>query len=211
MPIFKCGKGLAPAWCEMDYFEIVKLPVGTSHTFDRIGWKEKLFVGNGQCRLAFADQTIAANEGAVFDLSAAHGQFQVLETYADTTLIHLAGRWGDESGGCGVFTLDNSDHPQNNGDPVDYPRTTYFDNHYHDCDEYWIIFAGRGLAVSEGKYYKISAGDCLATRMGDHHDFPQVFETIRGVYFETTLVGQKRRGHLWNHTHGPAQPHKDRI
>lgn len=34
---------------------------------------------------------------------------------------------------------------------------------------------------------------------------PQVFETIKGVYFETTLQGQKRLGHLWEHTHGPGR------
>lgn len=211
MPVFKIGKGQAPAWCEMECFEIVKLPAGASHTFDRLGRKEKLFVGQGRCRIIVAGQIMTASEGAVFDLSAAHGQFQVLEALADTTLIHLAGRWGDETGGCGVFTLDNTEHPQNLGDPVDYPRTTNFDNHYHDCDEYWIIFAGKGLAVSEGQFYEIGAGDCLATGMGHHHDFPRVLETIQGVYFETTLEGQKRLGHLWNHTHGPVQPRKDRI
>ncbi len=211
MPVFKSGRGLAPAWCEMQYFEIVKLSHGTSHSFERIGKKEKLFVGEGRCRLVVAGQTMTANEGDVFELNTSREEIQVLETFADTTLIHLAGRWGEETGGCGVFTLDNSNHPQNLGDVVDYPRTTNFDNHYHDCDEYWIIFAGKGLAVSEGQFYEIGAGDCLATGMGHHHDFPRVFETIRGVYFETTLEGQKRLGHLWNHTHGPAQPRQDRI
>lgn len=211
MPVFKSGRGLAPAWCEMEYFEIVKLSKGTSYSFERIGKKEKLFVGKGRCRIVFAGQIMTANEGDVFELNTSREEFQVLEAFADTTLIHLAGRWGEETGGYGVFTLDNSDHPQNLGDVVDYPRTTNFDNHYHDCDEYWIIFAGKGLAVSEGQLYEIGAGDCLATGMGHHHDFPRVLETIRGVYFETTLEGQKRLGHLWNYTHGPAQPRKDRI
>ena len=37
--------------------------------------------------------------------------------------------------------------------------------------------------------------------------------TIRGLrfFFETTLDGQKRRGHLWNHMHGLAQPQADRV
>jgi mannose-6-phosphate isomerase-like protein (cupin superfamily) len=212
MPVFKSGKGLAPAWCEMEYFEIINLTKGRSHVFARSGEKEKLFIGQGQCRIAFADQSVNANKGDVFELSSTHGQFQILETYSgDTTLIHLYGRWGNDTGGCGVFTLDNSDHPQNIGDPVDYLRTTNFDNHYHDCDEYWIIFVGKGLAVSEGKFYEIGSGDCVATGMGYHHDFPRVFETIRGVYFETTLERQKRLGHLWNHTHGPAEPKRERI
>ena len=123
-----------------------------------------------------------------------------------TVLIRVCGRWGTETGGSGVFTLDNSEPPRNIGDPADYPRTTDFDNHYHDCDEFWILFEGSGLVVSEGVAYEVEAGDCVATRRGHHHDFPRVYETVRGVYVETTLEGEKRVGHLWNHTHGPARP-----
>ncbi|MAG17292.1 MAG: hypothetical protein CMJ21_04395, partial [Phycisphaerae bacterium] len=54
-------------------------------------------------------------------------------------------------------------------------------------------------------------GDCLATGMGHHHDVRYVHEPLNSVYFETTMMGQKRRGHLWNHTHGPAQPRMDRV
>ena len=98
------------------------------------------------------------------------------------------------------------DDPHDRGDPVSYPKATAFDAHYHDCDEYWIIFEGEGVAVSEGIAYDVAPGDCIATGMGHHHDFPQASETVRAVFFETTLKGDKRRGHLWNHTHGPAQP-----
>jgi len=98
------------------------------------------------------------------------------------------------------------DGRQDKGDPVDYPKDTSFDNHYHDCDEYWIVFDGKGIAVSEGESYEVGPGDCIATGMGHHHDFPQVFEPIRAVYFETTIEGKKRRGHLWNHRHGQAEP-----
>lgn len=131
MPVFKSGRGLAPAWCEMQYFEIVELSKGTSHSFERIGKKEKLFVGKGRGRIVSAGQIMTANEGDVFELNTSREEFQVLEALADTTLIHLAGRWGEETGGCGVFTLDNCDLPQNLGDIVDYPRTTNFDHHYH--------------------------------------------------------------------------------
>ena len=33
----------------------------------------------------------------------------------------------------------------------------------------------------------------------------------RAVFFETAREGQRRRGHLWEHTHGPAEPRPDRI
>ena len=211
MPVFKSGKGLAPEWCEMESFEIAELSAGETHTFERVGQKEKLIVGKGQCRIALAGQTVTAGEGANLDLNTKDGEFEVLEVFSDTTLIRMCGRWGDETGGSGIFTVETSDVPQNRGDPVDYAKMTSLDNHYHDCDEYWILFEGRGIAVSEGQSYEVGPGDCVATSMGHHHDFPQVFEPVKAVYFETTMEGQKRRGHLWNHTNGPAQPRPDRV
>src|ERR1700760_1439172 len=118
---------------------------------------------------------------------------------------------GRTNGRAGLFEVQNSDSPKDHDDPGDYVKTTNFDRHYHDCDEYWIVFAGSGLAVSEGKFYQLNPGDCLATGMGHHNDFLNVTEPVRAVYFETTLEGQKRLGHLWNHTHGQAHPKPERI
>ena len=64
--------------------------------------------------------------------------------------------------------------------------------------------------VSEGRHYAVGPGDCVATRRGDHHDFPLAPEPVTAVYLETTLRGRRRRGHLWDHTHGPAEPHAER-
>jgi hypothetical protein len=40
---------------------------------------------------------------------------------------------------------------------------------------------------------------------------PIVHDPIRAVFFETTMEGQKRRGHLWDHKHGAAEPRPERI
>jgi mannose-6-phosphate isomerase-like protein (cupin superfamily) len=201
---------MAPAWCEMPYFEIVELPAGATHTFERQGQKEKVIVGKGKCRIAFGGKTVTAEEHANLDLKGTDAPFEV-ETLSDTTLIRMCGHWGDDTGGSGIFTARVSQSPHDVGDPVAYAKGTNFDCHYHDCDEYWILFEGRGVAVSEGKHYAVGPGDCVATGMVWHHDFPQVFEPVKAVYFETTMEGEKRRGHLWNHTHGPAQPKVDRV
>ena len=203
MPVFRSGKGLAPDWCELEYFDIVRLKAGEAHVFERIGEKEKLIVGEGKCRISMGNQVIDAEQGANLDLSASGEQFKA-EAIENSTLIRMAGRWGDEVGGSGIFPAWKMDDPKDGGDPVDYPKETCFDNHFHDCDEYWIVFSGSGVAVSEGKHYEIGPGDCVATRMGDHHDLPIVHEPITAVFFETTLRGQKRLGHLWEHTHVPA-------
>ncbi len=85
------------------------------------------------------------------------------------------------------------------------------EKHFHDHDETWIILAGRGIAVSEGNSYQVGPGDCVATEMGHHHDFPIVFQPVKAVFFETTLAGQKRHGHLWEYEYGPAQPRPKRV
>lgn len=210
MPVFRSGAGQAPAWCEMRSFDIVTLQPGESHRYEREGAKEKLIVGRGACRVRVGPETHDAAEGANLDLTG-DGAFAVGDVTAPTTLIRMCGDWGEELGGSGLFGGRESDDPTDAGDPVSYPKKTNFDAHFHDCDEYWIVFEGRGVAVSEGKHYEVGPGDCVATGMGHHHDLPIVFEPIRAVFFETTLEGQKRRGHLWDHTHGPAEPKTDRV
>jgi hypothetical protein len=44
-----------------------------------------------------------------------------------------------------------------------------------------------------------------------HHDFPLVHEPIFAAYFETTLEGERRRGHLWEQTRGTAIAALERV
>lgn len=211
MPVLNSLSQHLPAWCELRSFEIIELSPGARYTFDRRDKEEKLIVGSGSCIISYGGSQTKAIEGANLDLSDPDSQFVVTDTILPTTLIHMTGRWGTETGGSGLFTVSQSDNPKDLGDLVSYPKQTDFDSHYHDCDEYWILYSGSGIAVSEGIHYEVKAGDCIATGMGHHHDFPIVHENVKAVYFETTLEGAKRRGHLWNHSHGTAQPQPDRL
>ena len=211
MPIFSSGPNRAPTWCELEQFEIVRLSPGETHRFDRLGAKEKLIVGEGRCRLAAEGETVDAEQGTNLDLTSADGRFEVVEVSEPVVLVRMCGRWGEDTGGSGLFSVERSDNPEDGGDPADYAKQTNFDSHFHDCDEYWILYEGAGVAVSEGKRYEIGPGDCVATGMGHHHDFPQVTQPVRAVYFETTMEGAGRRGHLWDHTHGPAAPQSERV
>jgi mannose-6-phosphate isomerase-like protein (cupin superfamily) len=195
----------APAWCELSSFEIVRLPIGGTHRFPRCGPQERLILAAGACTVVWGDQRHDARAGDKIALRPQDGDIAVSAVREPATLVRLCGNWGDETGGWGLFTVQEVEHPVERGDATDYPKRTNIDNHYHDCDECWIILEGRGTVVSEGITYAAGPGDCLATRMGDHHDFPLAPEPVKAVYFETTLRGACRRGHLWNHTHGPAQ------
>ena len=211
MPVFRSAKGAAPAWCQMQYFDIVRLDKGQTYEYGRDGQMEKLIVARGCVRVRCADGPIEAQEGANFDIGPADAPFAVLAVAEPAVLVRMCGQWGEECGGSGLLRVENCAEPADKGDAVDYEKRTNLDSHYHDCDEYWILYEGRATAVSEGTFYAVEAGDCLATGMGFHHDMPLADEPVRAVYFETTLEGQKRRGHLWDHTHGTAQPIKNRV
>ena len=211
MPVFRSGPDQAPAWCELRFFDIVRLAPGQTHHFARVAPREKLIVGRGACRVRIGATEHEAPERTDLDLPTPDGAFEVVAVAEPTTLIRMAGTWGEDLGGAGVFGVRPSEDPRDRGDPVPYLKQTDFDAHYHDCDEYWIVFEGHGTAVSEGQHYPVGPGDCVATGMGHHHDFPAVSEPVRAVFFETTLEGQKRRGHLWEHTHGPAEPRRERT
>jgi mannose-6-phosphate isomerase-like protein (cupin superfamily) len=81
--------------------------------------------------------------------------------------------------------------------------------HYHDGDEYWIFFRGRGRAVSEGVEYELGPGDMVATGMGHEHGMPPTTELVEAVAFETALYGQRRRGHLHREEHGVPVPARE--
>ena len=210
MPLFRDGMAAAPAWCELTSFEIVELPAGATRDFARTAPHERLLVASGSCRVAHGGEETDAMAGAKLELAGSDDHFAVLEVRQPATLVHLRGTWGDETGGWGLFRVEEIADPVERGDPVTYPKRTRIDNHYHDCDEYYIILEGRGTVASEGRHYQVGPGDCVATSMGHHHDFPLVSEPVTAVFFETTLGGQRRRGHLWNHTHGEAQPQPGR-
>ncbi len=212
MPVFRAGPGQAPEWCELERFDVAYLPVGGTVVFEREGEQEKLIVVRGACTVALNDEVaVEVVAGDILDIDAPGDRFGVLGVTEDAVLVRMAGRWGDEVGGSGVFTVGESEDPHDWGDPVGYPKRTTFDNHYHDCDEYWIVVEGRGVAVTEGKSFEVGPGDCVATGMGFHHDFPIAQEPVVAVYFETTMEGGKRGGHLWEHTHGPAEPKPERV
>jgi mannose-6-phosphate isomerase-like protein (cupin superfamily) len=71
-----------------------------------------------------------------------------------------------------------------------------FDRHFHDCDEYWLIFEGRAIIEIDNERYSIEPGDIVCTEIGREHDFLQVLETVRGFWFEAVLIPGGRAGHL---------------
>ncbi|MGD2103474.1 MAG: hypothetical protein PVG83_14675 [Acidimicrobiia bacterium] len=185
-----------PAWSELRRYEVIRAEAGESLSLPASADRRKIIVVTGSVE---PSGQAMVERGASIDIDR-EDDFSCVATES-TVLVVMQGTWGDETGKSGVFDPEDIPSPVE-GDPAPYEKTTLFDNHYHDCDEYWVIVEGRGVGVSEGVHYELGPGDCLATRMGDHHDFPLVRERVTAVFFETTLRGRRRLGHLWAHTHG---------
>lgn len=71
-----------------------------------------------------------------------------------------------------------------------------FDCHYHDCHEYWLVFAGKAKVMSEGQAYYVKPGDIVCTRAGDEHDVLEVYEDLAAFWFEDATPAGGRIGHL---------------
>ncbi len=72
----------------------------------------------------------------------------------------------------------------------------HFDCHYHDCEEYWLVFSGRAKVLSEGQAYYVQRGDIVCTQAGVEHDVLEVYEDLAGYWFEGATPEGGRTGHL---------------
>lgn len=212
MPVFRSGKGNAPAWCKLKNFEIIVLNPAEKKIIPRSAEKEEIIVCSGVVRVSSDGIGCQLPEGGKMDLDSTSTKPFALESLSEKSLVfYAAGNWKSINGS-GLFTTQTG-IPPDFDTPYDYKKTTDFNNHYHDCDEYWIILEGYCRVASEGKLYDAGPGDCVATGMGWHHDVVSVKDDkpVKAVFFEGTLEGQKRNGHLWEPKHGKAVPKKDRI
>ena len=210
MPIFRSGKGNAPAWAEMTNFELIELAAGDGRTLSRQMSKEELLVCRGRVVVTAGDVECTLGEGGKLDLNGPQPPAVTVRAVADALVFRAMGRWKSITSS-GIFTVTTTDPPTHDT-PYDYAKTTRFDNHYHDFDEYWILFEGRCRVATEGKFFDVGPGDCVATGMGWHHDVLSIEgdRPVRAVWFEGTLEGD-RLGHLWEPKHGKAQPKAGRV
>ena len=208
MPVFTSSDPI-PTWCELREFSIHELPHGTQSTFETRHPRELFICTEGQLELEHDSVRTTLSAGERFE---AGGSRPIrVRALAESGLFHATGRWTDVSG-AGIFSVRNG--AAAGGDPplVNEKRTP-FDNHYHDCDEYWIFLDGRATVASENRIHRVAPGTCVATGMGWHHDVLQCDDErgIRAVWFETALEGRRRAGHLYASCNGVAEPKHDRI
>jgi mannose-6-phosphate isomerase-like protein (cupin superfamily) len=208
VPVFRSDQ-TPPAWCELRSFEIIDFANGHEASYRRSQPRERLLMTFGTIQLIHSGGSVVLKENQFVDVAVDQWRLKACSPRAQ--IVRLSGRWGNEVAGCGIFRVTNQENPAHAGDPVGYPKTTSVDPHYHDCDEYWIVLEGACTTVVGDRHMTMNVGDCEPIGMGHHHDMPSVTSPVKAVFFETTLEGEKRVGHLWNHTHGRAQPKAERI
>jgi mannose-6-phosphate isomerase-like protein (cupin superfamily) len=71
-----------------------------------------------------------------------------------------------------------------------------FDLHYHDCDEYWLVFGGRAIVRVGATTYTVGPGDIVCTPTGTQHDVVAVGERLEAFWFEAATAPGGRIGHL---------------
>jgi quercetin dioxygenase-like cupin family protein len=82
-----------------------------------------------------------------------------------------------------------------------------FDRHFHDCDEYWLVFGGRARVMVGPTAYEVEPGDIVCTPTGTEHDVVGVYETLEAFWFEGHTPAGGRIGHL-HRTDEDAQGHE---
>ncbi len=74
-------------------------------------------------------------------------------------------------------------------------RAGKFDCHYHECNEYWLVFKGKVKVMSEGKEYFVQRGDIVCTKAGDEHDIVEIYEDLEAFWFEDVTPPGGKVGH----------------
>lgn len=185
-----------PDWAEVQFCKKISLLKGQETEIVRQFQEGIIFILKGDVIIQTNSRKTALSKGNYQSL--AYNKTLIIANFPAELLV-ICGNWGINRGTCGIFTLASTNEPCNGGDPANYPRNTVFDKHYHDCDEYWFIVEGRGVIVIDERSTNVQSGDCVITRAGHTHDFPWVTETIRGVWFEGSMIGQKKPGHLYRY------------
>ncbi len=76
------------------------------------------------------------------------------------------------------------------------------DYHYHDGDEYWMVFRGHFTLNYDGREYNLRPGLLMAAGMGYEHGATDPEEHFEAVVMAMGLEGEKRDGHLNREMHG---------
>ncbi len=77
-----------------------------------------------------------------------------------------------------------------------YAKGSQCDLHSHDCDEYWFILYGKGIARVGNEQGEVGHGDAVFTPMATKHQFTALTDNVCMLWMYGELKGRKRVGHV---------------
>lgn len=83
------------------------------------------------------------------------------------------------------------------------------DTHYHDGDEYWVVFRGHFTLDYNGRKIKVGPGTLMAAGKGYEHGAEEVEEVMNGLVIAMPLEDGKRDGHLNRANQGAPTPGRE--
>jgi mannose-6-phosphate isomerase-like protein (cupin superfamily) len=156
-------------------------PLASTLRIDPTTPKDRITVVSGQVQVETEAGRVTLHKRDYFDIPAS-GATITNSGQSMAELVRVMGRWD--------HTVRNEIcmfRPEN---PCDY--------HYHDGDEYWVIFRGHFTLDYAGMRIPVGPGDLLAAGKGIPHGTLAPEETMNGIVMAMPLEDGKRDGHL-NH------------
>lgn len=83
------------------------------------------------------------------------------------------------------------------------------DIHYHDGDEYWMVFRGHFNIDYNGLKVPTRSGELLVFGKGYEHGIEELDEAMQAVVMAMPLEDRKRDGHLNREVHGDPSPGRE--
>lgn len=77
--------------------------------------------------------------------------------------------------------------------------------HYHDFDEFWLFYSGRGVVWLDEERSEITPNTTVYTPMGTVHSY-LMFTNYGNVAVVSRLEREQRAAHLWVEEDGPPPP-----
>lgn len=143
--------------------------------------KDRITVVSGQVEVQSEHGRFTLHKRDYYDVPAS-GATVTNSGQSMAELVRVMGHWD--------HTVRNEICMFRPGNPCDY--------HYHDGDEYWVVFRGHVTLDYNGMRVPVGPGELLAAGKGIPHGCLDPEEAMNAIVMAMPLEGPKRDGHL-NH------------
>ena len=179
-PVEEHPEGHVPYW---GYFQ--DRPVPSTRTIEPTRPRDRIVVISGQVQVESEHGRFTLHKRDYYDVP--KGGAKLTNTGQSTAeLGRVEGRW--------ERTIRSEIFMSQAGTPLDY--------HYHDGDEYWLVFRGHFPLDYNGLRVPVTPGRLLAFGKGYEHGVLEPTETLAALVLAMPLEDRRRDGHLLRELHG---------